>query len=197
MIRQGTTQGFSLAELLLVLLILGNIAAFTIPKVVNSQQATLRKTVFKEVIGVLGALSYQAALTSAVDGKIEARNYFKENINYVRHCGHSENQGCWNKPVQGLWGHVHSLPGVLLANGSSVTGLGCRMTCSQAEDESELSFLVNIDWNSVDGPNLPGDDQILVRICLEPKGCTTVTQRAGSVIPNDATSSTTYQEIYQ
>jgi type II secretory pathway pseudopilin PulG len=45
--------GFSLAELLMVLLILGELAAFSIPKVLNSQNQARKNAVFKENIAAI------------------------------------------------------------------------------------------------------------------------------------------------
>ena len=51
--------GFTLAELLIALLILGVIATFTIPKVLNSQAGSQSKSVAKEVVGMVSG-AYQA-----------------------------------------------------------------------------------------------------------------------------------------
>ena len=50
---------FTLAELLIALLILGVIATFTIPKVLQSQQSSQSKAVAKEVAGMISG-AYQA-----------------------------------------------------------------------------------------------------------------------------------------
>jgi prepilin-type N-terminal cleavage/methylation domain-containing protein len=50
-----STSGFTLAELLIALAILGVIATFTIPKVLQSQQDTRNKAIAKEAAGTISA----------------------------------------------------------------------------------------------------------------------------------------------
>jgi prepilin-type N-terminal cleavage/methylation domain-containing protein len=52
--------GFTLAELLIALTILGEIAAFTIPKIISSQQNGQKRAVTKEMIAMFSA-AYQLA----------------------------------------------------------------------------------------------------------------------------------------
>lgn len=62
-------QGFTLAELLIALAILGVIATFTIPKVLNSQQSNKSNAVAKEVAGMLsGALTAYKQSNTVVAG---------------------------------------------------------------------------------------------------------------------------------
>lgn len=59
--KHKTNKGFSLAELLISLLILSEIATFTIPKLISNQQASANNAKAKEVAGMIaGAFqSYQ------------------------------------------------------------------------------------------------------------------------------------------
>ena len=76
-------QGFTLAELLIALLILGVIATFTIPKVLQSQQDTRNKTIIKEAAAMLSVahqqLKLQGNLTSTT-----SMNDMTPFFNYVR-----------------------------------------------------------------------------------------------------------------
>ena len=56
-------NGFTLAELLIALVILGLIATFTIPKVLQSQQNAQYKSSAKEVASMISG-AYQAALST-------------------------------------------------------------------------------------------------------------------------------------
>ncbi len=58
--RQTWVKGFTLAELLISLAILGVIATFTIPKILSSQQASASNAKAKEVAGMLSAAYQQA-----------------------------------------------------------------------------------------------------------------------------------------
>jgi len=76
--------GFTLAELLLALVILGLIATFTIPKVLTAQQSTQWKSMGKETVGMFsGALdAYRQA-----NGGLQSTTVFTDltpYMNYVR-----------------------------------------------------------------------------------------------------------------
>ena len=75
--------GFTLAELLIALAILGVMATFTIPKVLNSQQNTQQKTIAKEaasiITGAYEAYRLEKTPTGATKGS-DLTPY----INYVR-----------------------------------------------------------------------------------------------------------------
>ena len=56
-------SGFTLSELLIALAILGLIATFTIPKVLNSTDTASKQAVFKETLGMLSEIQYEAVQT--------------------------------------------------------------------------------------------------------------------------------------
>ena len=76
-------RGFTLAELLIALAILGMIATFTIPKILNSQQNGQKKAAAKEVASMLsGAYSaYQLAQPASTGLKTKDLTPY---MNYVR-----------------------------------------------------------------------------------------------------------------
>ena len=64
--NRGHNLGFTLAELLIALVILGVIATFTIPKVLSSQQSNQWKSQAKEVASMIsGAYSVYQSENSA------------------------------------------------------------------------------------------------------------------------------------
>ncbi len=100
-------SGFSLAELLISLLILGEIATFTIPKIISAQQAQQSKSVAKAAVGLMaGALQKGIAEGSLNDSSSgnDIRQYFSSNINSVKVCGDGIGQGCWG----GAW-NTHAI----------------------------------------------------------------------------------------
>jgi type II secretory pathway pseudopilin PulG len=60
--------GFTLAELLICILILGEIATFTIPKLIVSQQNKTYNSQAKEAIAMISGAFQAAKLTGAIDG---------------------------------------------------------------------------------------------------------------------------------
>jgi prepilin-type N-terminal cleavage/methylation domain-containing protein len=60
------TQGFTLAELLVSLLILAEIATFTIPKILTSSQSTQSNAITKEAAAMMTAAFQQAQLSGSI-----------------------------------------------------------------------------------------------------------------------------------
>lgn len=74
--------GLTLAELLVTLLILGQIATFTIPKVLSAQQNGQNKTVSKEVVSMIAGAYQQARLDGIVTASTTMGN-ITSYMNYV------------------------------------------------------------------------------------------------------------------
>jgi prepilin-type N-terminal cleavage/methylation domain-containing protein len=76
-------RGFTLAELLIALAILGIIATFTIPKVLNSQQDTKKKAIAKEAASMIsGAFEAYKLRNSLSSGTTSAQ--LTPYMNYVK-----------------------------------------------------------------------------------------------------------------
>jgi prepilin-type N-terminal cleavage/methylation domain-containing protein len=65
-------KGFTLAELLIALAILGEIATFTIPKILNAQQKSSYNSAAKEVAGTLAGAWTSYSMTNTVDANTQA-----------------------------------------------------------------------------------------------------------------------------
>lgn len=74
--------GFTLAELLIALLILGEIATFTIPKILTAQQNGQRNAAAKEVIAAVSAAYQSYTYTSGTSGGTTFGN-ITPYLNYV------------------------------------------------------------------------------------------------------------------
>ena len=160
----STAKGISLPELLLSLLILANIAAFAIPKVIGTQQAQTNRVILKEVVGMMAGITHQGVLTQELKGS-NFQSFFTSRINAVKLCNtNASTQGCWNTAIQGSTGEETS-PGVILATGATIAGI--NNTGSQYD-----GFIV--DANGVQGPNLQGEDQLYLAVCFGPSPCSSV-----------------------
>ena len=187
-------RGFSLPELLLVLLILGNIAAFSIPKILHSQEGAQRKAVFRETIAAYNEAFYVGILTNQFQAgncatcaanEVPLNAYVKTSMNYVKWCDQAFADGCWVnaaclEPTE---------PAQILASGASTCGIRDKLTTQNNDN-------FWIDWDGpTRGSNLEGIDQIRVRICIK-DGCPNG-QRPGTVIPYPSAASTAlYEEIF-
>jgi prepilin-type N-terminal cleavage/methylation domain-containing protein len=76
-------QGFTLAELLIALTILGVIATFTIPKVLNSSATGSNKAVAKEVAAMISE-AFTARVLSTPVAAANGPATFTTNMNFVR-----------------------------------------------------------------------------------------------------------------
>jgi prepilin-type N-terminal cleavage/methylation domain-containing protein len=77
-------DGFTLAELLIALAILGVIATFTIPKVLNSQQDSKFKAIEKEAVASVSAAWQQVKMKGADGNTNIVFGVLNSNLNYVR-----------------------------------------------------------------------------------------------------------------
>ena len=160
-------SGFTLSELLIALAILGLIATFTIPKILQSTSTQSRDSVLKETISSIGELFYTAHQLGGVANSNDSGGYILDNMNFVTYCpSDSEAEGCWDTATQGtLSNNEEQEPGGILANGASLTGI-------RRSDGSSSDNLV-IDWNGLDGPNQIGQDQLMISLCYN-NGCNRV-----------------------
>lgn len=172
-------SGFTLAELLIALLILGEIATFTIPKVLTASQQQQKIATFKETISTFAGLAYMANLQSDT-------TYFPNKLNAVKVCNSNANtQGCWSHTNNANTGEGNE-PGFVLHNGATVAGFN-GYTGSNG---------IIVDWNGPLGPNIRGDDQIYLYICFDQgNGCWSY--KAGQIIGVDPIDDTLYQSIFR
>ncbi|WP_373532410.1 type II secretion system protein [Vampirovibrio sp.] len=75
-------KGFTLAELLISLLILGEIATFTIPKVLSAQQDGRNNAIVKEAVGTVSAAFQQHQLSGQVSSSTVMTDLWQY-LNYV------------------------------------------------------------------------------------------------------------------
>jgi competence protein ComGC len=179
-------KGFTLAELLIILLILAEIATFTIPKILYTYQQQQKIAIFKETIAALSASVYNFCISPASSSNPNPYLYTIGVINSVKQCPtNSLTEGC----TTNLAGGDFSEPGFTLHNGALITGL---------RNSSQPREVVEVDWNGNAGANTNGDDEIKIAI-----NYTQATVYNGAeecrIAPfsGDAASITLYQTVFQ
>lgn len=195
-------SGFTLAELLISLAILGIIATFTIPKILSSTDTSAKKSVFRETIATMSQLVYDGWRSGELESANQAgavSDYFMPRLNAVKLCDtNAVAQNCWtngNWSDGGLSGE-RTEAGVVLHNGAFLGGLKSNGSLSDGRD----GFI--IDWNGSDGPNLIGDDQLVMVMVWEEGGFEGVKAGTVSSSPNiwgwsnPAQSRTLYQWVF-
>jgi prepilin-type N-terminal cleavage/methylation domain-containing protein len=167
-------SGFTLAELLIALAILGIIATFTIPKVLSSQNNAKRNALFREAIAALNVATYAGVQDRSLVKGASFWNddaYLLNSINAFKKCTNASTGGCWTVSEPAGVNQI-TQPGVILANGVAIAGFGPSPIANEHNQ-------VIIDWNGASLPNVEGDDQIVVRLCY---GSCVSGQRPGTVI---------------
>lgn len=152
-------KAFSLAELLLVLLILGNVAAFTIPKILSATQASQRITVFKQTLATINQLIYNGYITGDIRTARRFSTYFNNNLNYVKQC-----QTPPNDCFAFSWAALNNTGeyDYVLSNGAVISGVD-NSTNAVLVDGYDRMF---VDWNGLAGPNTEGDDVLGIEVCV-------------------------------
>ncbi len=199
--NQTAPTGFTLAELLISLLILAEIATFTIPKVLSSQQAGQKKAIFKETIATLFELTNKAKLDPAsnVGNQSLQLQFYRNNLNYVKECATDPGaQGCLAVGAPASDGGNSSA--FVLPNGAVISSVN-------GPPLSEGRESISIDWNGPTGPNTFGDDTLFITVCYGPSACDSGTLRilmgptgVGAVGPNatgGAANTALWTEIFE
>lgn len=192
--RKPAYKAFTLAELLIALAILGVIATFAIPKILQGQQDAQRKAVFRETIASLYSVFVEGLQAGKINHDQSAwmTTYILPRMNAIKICPtDSQAEGCWTQPFAPNPGERNS-EGYLLHSGASVSGLsgGWEPVADQWEDG------IIMDWNGTAGPNVDGEDQMYLVMCIGPKPCWGGVLKPGQIVANSAASDTLFTQIF-
>jgi prepilin-type N-terminal cleavage/methylation domain-containing protein len=170
-------KGFTLAELLIALAILGIIATFVIPKIISSQQSGKKQAIFKETIGALSEATYLACINPP-DPSMTIYAYYASKLNTLKQCPtNAQAEGC---------DIIDTEPGFLLHNGASVAGV---------RDVLGSSDGIVIDYNGLAGPNLGGDDRLAIVVNYSSTSAWNVGRCKAGASPDDVSDYAYYQQI--
>lgn len=147
-------KGFTLAELLISLLILGEIATFTIPKILSAQQNGSKKAIIKETVATLNNVLYLGVQLGEISDT-NPDSYILGKINAVKLClNNVVADACASQPLP----HpaFSAYKGAVLHNGALITVSNNGYMVGYEE--------VLIDWNGASAPNTINDDQFVMLI---------------------------------
>ncbi len=165
-----TNSGFTLAEVLITLGIIGVVAALTIPTLMQSYKNKQYVSAFQKSWGVLNNMldlsQAENGFSKTWDIATESWNdvdepyfekYFTKYLNITKICGSNTNQGCWAKKTTCLNGEElpfndsFSQYKLLLNDGMSI-----NLANSRGSNYTEVH--ATVDTNGPKGPNLAGRD---------------------------------------
>lgn len=187
----GTQRAYTLSELLVAIAILGLLATFAIPKLLQDVQTQQNKAKFKETLSMLEAVGYEAYLTG--QSTASRLDYFAARLNAAKVCmGNAVTQGCINSvPPSEV-----SQAAFVFHNGVVLGGVALNsQTPNDQFQENDGWF---IDVNGSDGPNEAGQD-IMQLIAPRFEGNTFTGSGCGGrrlLCPNNSASITLYNSLW-
>jgi len=147
---------FTLAEVLITLLIVGVIASIVIPGLIADSQNAEYKAAYKKAFAVASNATKKASFESLFSSSnLDNFNTFKNQFNVVKECINNNNDQCWNssgeKACDGTCGG-----GGLPISGSPafIDGSGMEWSLFWSGDSITL-----VDTNGHKGPNKYGKDR--------------------------------------
>ena len=180
--RKRWVLGFSLAEVLTTLTVIGVVASMTIPILVQSHEEKVTVAKLKKAYSILdeatklsnldnGLWKISTTSTETDTGSGLAYNYYKNYLNIVKDCG-AHKQGCWGKGItKNLNGEDYTYAGDgFLAGGcySVIINDGMYVTFDTSRRPGELGHecpdgdcwiaIIFVDVNGDKGPNTFGRD---------------------------------------
>lgn len=156
MFSKHSLEGFTLAELLVALAILGVIATFTVPKILATSQNQQKKAVFRETISAISEAISTGTMSNRLDRNSNFYAHIANKLNAVKFCpNNASTEGCW---LNSSWVGEENEPGFVMHNGVSVAGL--RTTTAGFDN-------IVIDWNGPAAPNTEGEDRVFLAVCWD------------------------------
>ncbi len=155
--------GFTLAEVLITLGIIGIVAAITIPALNNKIQDEQYKTAYKKAYSTISQAFLQASqdsdiveLTGSWSSQGAEANFsaLKQRLKVVKSCNNSQSEGCWNVDGE-QWRTENYLARGFVDN----NGMAWKL---RANDSSQLMPAILLDTNGNKAPNVYGKDRFVL-----------------------------------
>lgn len=165
-------NAFTLSEILLVLSVIGVVAALTIPtlvqKINDSQYKTAWRKVFSDIsqATLLTAANNNGSLKGLASNSDELKNLFLPSLNYIKLCSSANTYGnCWHK-MDGSLKYLNGSPantwttdsGLILNNGYLLIFAVNDPNCAHNEGGYLDCGHVFVDVNGFALPNVIGKD---------------------------------------
>ena len=175
--NDNSRKGFTLAEVLLVITIIGIVASYTIPDLINNIIDQQHKTALKKTYSVLSQVTIfvsennggsLAGLPQMGDTDPSLINYYYPYLSIIKKCTFNNTRGnCWHANGVASW--MNGTPatnanweyigkGVILADGALVEFYDISTDCTNVGMTGGVCSYASIDVNGFKGPNIYGKD---------------------------------------
>jgi prepilin-type N-terminal cleavage/methylation domain-containing protein len=145
-IRMRGSQGFTLAELLIALLILAEIATFTIPKILASTAGNQNRAIVKETAGMISGVFKNYQLQNTISASLKGSD-ITQYMNYVKVDTSSTYTGTSGTALQAC---TATLPCLTLHNGG-ILQYDTVMTLGGTGATNAVYFNLDPDGNGSEG----------------------------------------------
>jgi prepilin-type N-terminal cleavage/methylation domain-containing protein len=161
-------HAFTLAEVLITLLIIGIVASLVIPNIIQDAQDAELKTAWKKTYSDFSQLAARltmdngGTLEGVLNSDYELYNQFKNYMNFTKYCFYGTSYGnCWHnayeyKYLSGTKIDIVNGTGYMQSNGNLILLLDRSTNCVSGSNSHCLAFIVDI--NGFKGPNTFGKD---------------------------------------
>jgi prepilin-type N-terminal cleavage/methylation domain-containing protein len=177
-------NGFTLAEVLITLLIIGVVASLVVPNLINDAQDAELKTAWKKAYSEIEQATRLVMMDNGGTNKGLCadnddnclKNIFINYFSYTKACNENLTYGyCWHKQ-DGKWKYLDGTPvttwsnhsGVILSNGNLILFWYRSSNCDYVDDGIPMCGAINVDINGFKNPNIMGKD--IFRIHLTKDG---------------------------
>lgn len=142
-------HGFTLSEVLISIVLLAVVAAFTLPKILQNIADAQEKSVFKDTFSTLSQTFYNGVLSGELDDA-SLVSYMQSHINALRTCTDSMAEGCYTVPINLGSAGWNNMPGILLPNGAFIWIWGTP--------QNDKIRTMCVDFNGMQLPNIIQQD---------------------------------------
>lgn len=177
--------GFTLAEVLITLLVIGVVSSIIVPTIINDTQEAEFKVAWKKKYSELEQASRLliadngGTLKNLCSGSYSCfTNSFINYLSYSKTCSNAKNEGCWHMGNE--WYYINKSPAAILdnsaINGRNYSGRGVILNdgtflfsvwlladCSWVQYPNSCGH-ITVDINGFKGPNTVGKDIYAVYI---------------------------------
>lgn len=169
-------KGFTLAEVLITMVILGIIAAFTIPNLTQNIEKSKNKSIFKETYSALNQATKRIMADNGGTMKgitisgdhATFKSRYAGYLNLIKNCSWANNKpNCWHNDGDWFYMNGETAPsatgiGVVAASGAYIQFFLVRQDCDYApfggSSFNNICARLEVDVNGVKGPNSYGKD---------------------------------------